>query len=128
MKSNLYASRLIVIFQSVRKKQKLSQAERNAIETMPRKAKRTHDVIDLTEDEPTETHRDKRTALGNAQPSKLNSHTAAYQSSSQNYPSSQAIPVIEPDVLDLTQDDDDGPIRELYGSFGGSSVYMARAH
>lgn len=89
---------------------------------MPRKSKRAHEeVIDLTGDDPVETHRSKRAALGNAQSSQLNAKAAApHLTSSQNYSSSQAIPVIEPDAIDLTQDDD-GPVRELYGSFGGSS-------
>lgn len=74
---------------------------------MPGQAKRVHEVIDLTEDETRETRPNKRPAY----------HHPASQSSSQNFNSSQAISVVEPDVLDLTQDDE-GPVRELYGTFG----------
>ncbi|CAM1511353.1 Fc.00g088660.m01.CDS01 [Cosmosporella sp. VM-42] len=108
---------------------------------MPRRSKRAIEVIDLTGDDSTrETQPNKRLALGNKQPSQLNSNatprssrasgssrkqpSGSQPSSSQNFNSSQlsqAVLVHEPEVLDLTQDDD-GPTRELYGTFAGKIV------
>ncbi|KAM0563595.1 hypothetical protein ACHAPJ_001319 [Fusarium lateritium] len=95
---------------------------------MPRKAKRAHELIDLTGDDESET-RQKRPARANAN-GQSSQHqrapsfypgqggTSVYgNSSSQNAPSSTA----DPEYLDLTQDDD-GPPQELYGTNAGKIV------
>ncbi|KAL4729593.1 hypothetical protein ACLX1H_004013 [Fusarium chlamydosporum] len=91
---------------------------------MPRRAKRAHDLIDLTGDDDESETRQKRPALNG--PSSQHQHqnypgqggTSVYgATSSQNVPSSTA----EPDYLDLTQDDE-GPPLELYGTFDGKIV------
>jgi SWI/SNF-related matrix-associated actin-dependent regulator of chromatin subfamily A3 len=111
---------------------------------MPRRVKRAIDVVDLTGEEPHQAQQ-KRQALGTTQQSRLNANaapvyssgiggTSVYssspsyaacppsQSSSQisgrqgHHPASQSFASTqEPDVLDLTQQDD-GPPKELYGS------------
>ncbi|KAF7558403.1 hypothetical protein G7046_g5754 [Stylonectria norvegica] len=90
---------------------------------MSRRVKRVHELIDLTDDAP-EPKRTRPT-LSNAptHSSYGTGGTSVYgePSSSQNLTSSSQAPVVEPDVLDLTQDDD-GPLRELYGSFSGKIV------
>lgn len=96
---------------------------------MPRRAKRAHDLIDLTGDDDESETRQKRPALNG--PSSQHQHqnypgqggTSVYgATSSQNVPSSTA----EPDYLDLTQDDE-GPPLELYGTFGTSHAVHIKA-
>lgn len=56
--------------------------------------------------------------------SNASSGVASSSSSAAHLPStqsSQQVSVVEPDVLDLTQDDEE-PARELYGSFGASTT------
>lgn len=53
-------------------------------------------------------------------------YTTASQNSNALAASSQLVPVIEPDVLDLTQDSDE-PDRELYGTFGACFVIECRS-
>ncbi|KAI5463238.1 SNF2 family N-terminal domain-containing protein [Mariannaea sp. PMI_226] len=82
---------------------------------MPRKAKRNHEVVDLTGDDSetrSGTSSNKRPALSaNAARSQPSPHAAM-----PNIPKAS-----EPEVLDLTQDDE-GPGQELYGSFAGKIV------
>jgi SWI/SNF-related matrix-associated actin-dependent regulator of chromatin subfamily A3 len=116
----------------------------------PRKAKRAHEVIDLTEDNSETQSRtrtidtggtNKRRAVG-ARPSPhatpyvpagtggtsvYNNASNGDASSTSQLPPTQAsqqVPLVEPDVLDLTQDDE-GPTLELYGSFGASLQHDA---
>ncbi|KAH6996387.1 SNF2 family N-terminal domain-containing protein [Ilyonectria sp. MPI-CAGE-AT-0026] len=80
---------------------------------MPRPAKRTHELIDLTGDDSetgTNGSHGKRPALAQ--------HPRRIERNARETP---LVPVIEPDVLDLTQDSDE-PDRELYGTFAGKIV------
>ncbi|KAH7114050.1 SNF2 family N-terminal domain-containing protein [Dactylonectria macrodidyma] len=104
---------------------------------MPRPSKRPREVIDLTGDEERQSQ-SKRTAPSSGRSSRFNpvgnsryssspgassvygaSQVRSFQGSSQAFPSSATVD--EPDVLDLTEDDD-GPVRELYGTFDGKIV------
>ncbi|KAH6895397.1 SNF2 family N-terminal domain-containing protein [Thelonectria olida] len=96
----------------------------------PRKAKRAHEVIDLTETQPNKRraerppHATPGVPAGTGGTSVYNNASSGYASSTSQLPPTQAsqqVPLVEPDVLDLTQDDD-GPTLELYGSFAGKIV------
>lgn len=96
---------------------------------MPRPQKRSWEVVDLTGDE-ARPRQAKRPALSSSQSSHLNPVSPSTESPGRGgsrvydstYGSSQTVPptstaAYEPEVLDLTQEDD-GPARELYGTFG----------
>ncbi|KAF7545073.1 hypothetical protein G7Z17_g9455 [Cylindrodendrum hubeiense] len=106
---------------------------------MPQSVKRSHELIDLTgDDSDTDESHGKRPALARRPPPQrdgLNARATpvyppglggtsvygAVPQSSNAYAASQLVPVIEPETLDLTQDDDE-PARELYGTFAGKIV------
>lgn len=112
---------------------------------MPRPAKRTHELIDLTGDDSdtgtNESHGKRPALVQHPQRNARNAretpvyppglggtsvYSTAPQSSNALAASSQLVPVIEPDVLDLTQDSDE-PDRELYGTFGACFVTECRS-
>lgn len=107
---------------------------------MPRPSKRPREVIDLTGDEERQSQA-KRTAPSSGRSSRFNpvgnsryssspggssvygaSQVRSFQGSSPAFPSSATVD--EPDVLDLTEDDD-GPVRELYGTFGAFAILQS---